>query len=65
MIRVRQVVDSCGSISGESAGINKQRLDEIKDEVRNLVYHMYDYEGGLWVKRGMLEESNSFERDMD
>ena len=49
MIRVRQVVDSCGSINGESAVINKQRLDEIKDEMRNLVYHMYDYEGGLWV----------------
>jgi elongation factor P--beta-lysine ligase len=40
-------------------------VEEIKDDIRNLVYHMYDYEGCLHEERDLVEESNSFERDMD
>lgn len=40
-------------------------VEEIKDEIRNLIYHMYDYDGCLHGDRDLVEESNSFERDMD
>ena len=40
-------------------------VEQIKDDLRNLVYHMYDYEGCLQEERDLVEESNSFERDMD
>ena len=40
-------------------------VEEIKNEIRNLVYHMYDYEGCFHEERDLVEESNSFERDMD
>lgn len=41
-------------------------VDEIRDEIRNLIYHMYDYNGCLdGQERDLVEESNSFERDMD
>jgi hypothetical protein len=40
-------------------------VEEIKDDIRNLVYHMYDCERCLHEERDLVEESNSFERDMD
>lgn len=62
MIRVRQVVLHN---SAQSEVVDARMVDEIRDEIRNLIYHMYDYGGCMLGNRDLVEESNSFERDMD
>jgi len=58
---VSQVLRCMGRVRQVVLGEEADSEEMIKDEIRNVVYHMYDYQ---CFQQDMEEEDNSFDREV-